>query len=210
MSGYLCRTLDVEAPSQHGSFLDMDMPTAGKTVFLFVRNPFEREFSEWKYHAGKRGDVPHNLSFTEWVYWRYADMPLPESYFGRPGVSDYLRTFSRYPQLGWMLDTECNLKTDLIGFFETRKESTESILSELGIPLDSTYPITEASHQRVPTSDYRKFYTAKTRKLIEDRYKPDLEAFGYTFESREGNKKINLSAVSDFSFVEKVGSYLHK
>jgi len=214
MTLYISALQKVTHLSEHGSFLDTgldSLDTFGKTVFSFVRNPFEREFSEWKYHTNK-DFIAKPISFTEWVYWRYADVPLNSDHFvpQRPEVFEYLRTFARHPQLGWMLDSNLNLKTDFIGFFETRYESTKGILFKLGITKHGEFPTHEMSRKDILTSSYRTFYTPETRKLIEDRYKPDLEAFGYTFEKREGNNKINLSAVSDFSFVEKVYSYLHK
>ena len=67
-----------EMPDIHASFLEgYELDITNKDIYAFVRNPFEREFSQWKYHASKDDDVLEPITFEEWVYWRYSGLTLP-------------------------------------------------------------------------------------------------------------------------------------
>lgn len=193
----------------HASFLEgFEVDTTGRDIYAFVRNPFEREFSQWKYHTSKEDDVLEPITFEEWVYWRYSGLTLPLSRFRSEWVHGYLRSFSTLPQLGWLLNKESELLVNNIGFFEDRAKYTELFCDQMGVPT-TDFPHIEKSHGPIPTSDYQEHYTQHMREVIEKAYLPDLQAFGYGF-GKDSNQEIDLSKVTDFSFLNGEGYYLHR
>jgi hypothetical protein len=196
----------------HGTVRDTKVDLDGLFTFGFVRNPFEREFSEWKYHTTKPDDVFEPISFTEWVLWRYADLELPRSMFnaydGDFDCYEYLRTFSRYPQLGYFLDSEANLITNFIGRFENREEDLTYVYDLLNLE-DRKFYMMEEGCIRIPTSEYQKYYTNETHDIISERYMPDCLAFGYSFDKRE-SLYMAPHLVTEFPFIQHEGPYLHK
>lgn len=212
-SGAISQALGLDElaiPTIHASFLDEpEIDPAGRPVFAFVRNPYEREFSQWKYHSFKTDDIKKPISFPDWVEWRYADKELPAEHFLDADVEDYLRTFSRYPQLGWLMNQAGELMVTHLGYFEEREKYTEQMLAAMNATVDK-YPHFEASDTFVPTSQYLDYYTEHTLNLISERYKADIEAFGYTKDKLERSHDLDLDAVTDFSFLGEVPYYLHK
>mgnify|MGYP001138586472 CR=1 FL=1 len=103
----------------HSSFSELENTcpkrVKNKFKFGFVRNPFEREFSQWLYHAYK----PEFLvtpTFEEWITWRYSDYKMPKSFIAKGhDAYNYLKQFSVLPQIGFFLDKENNYKIDFLG-----------------------------------------------------------------------------------------------
>lgn len=66
---------------------------------------------------------------------------------------------------------------DFIGHFETFSEDLQYIASNLGIILK------EIPHQnQTHHSHYTQYYSEETKRIIDRKYKKDIEAFGYQFE----------------------------
>ena len=182
---------------------------SNRFVFGFVRNPYEREFSQWKYHSRKKGDVFTEITFEQWVLWRYRNLDLPESWFFDTTVYNYLRTFSRYPQLGFFLDNEGSMHTDFIGTYERRQEGLDFAYAQLGFT-DQSGKTREQSNGPEPTSSYQEYYTKEMIELVTERYMPDLIAFGYSFEERESQcMRPDLVCDRQFRNIE-TRRYLHK
>lgn len=208
----LCKKYEGHQVNIHGTFADTghDEDREGRFVFGFTRNPYEREFSEWRYHASKKDDVFQPITFEQWVLWRYSDLTLPEEWF-RPKAYHYLQSFSRYPQLGWFMDEQGDIITDYIGCYENRQVHLDHIYSHLGFP-DQTGRFLEASHGPVTTDQYQDHYTNEMTDIITDRYLPDLLAFGYGFEQRETiymQPEPHLVSEKDFRLLENT-QYLNK
>lgn len=64
---------------------------------------------------------------------------------------------------------------DVIGRMETFNDSLNQIFNKFGIQVDTPDIIPEYGH-------YSHFYNEKTRKIIEKKYKKDIEILGYLFE----------------------------
>lgn len=196
--------------SIHQAMVDPGRPcVTNRFVFGFVRNPWDREYSQWTYHTTK-DDFIIRPTFEEWVLWRYSDLKLESSkYFRRERSAEYLKTFSVQPQLGFLMDRDGDLQTNFIGRFETRAEDTTFVLNRLGIEVDE-YPHYEGSWFKDQEKTYRDFYTAEMKELIESRMLPDIEVFNYVFEQSGClERKANLALLTNYDFLEQNSNYLH-
>mgnify|MGYP005838820711 CR=1 FL=1 len=156
------------------------------TTFAVVRNPFERLLS-WYYHMiftiidiinrGKkvRDDqqwlVNNCLTFKDFVY-------------KAKGVyRDNNQVFMnfRQSQINFLQFPNGDLPTYILRFedlyFEWRKLCNK---------LEWEYhPLPRLNASRVKIHDYRSYYTPDMIKIVSDRYKEDLDYFGYTFNGKE-------------------------
>lgn len=200
---------------EHGALADPNfrMPNhiSEKTIFSIVRNPYEREFSQWKYHTEK-GDLVIKPTFEEWVLWRYSDFKMPIDWFikeRQEWTYNRLKKFSTQPMIGYLLDKHGKCRVQRIGNFENREEDTSKIFSELKIEyVPYHYPHIEKCTLPIKSKDYKKYFTKETKELIEERYKPDLDVFGYSFHKRESAhpNKLNLDKLKNPKLIiENIG-----
>lgn len=161
--------------------------------FGFVRNPWDRLVSFYKY----RGHA-HRYDFKTFVF---KHMP-------RPGWSnDYCHVMSQYEYLY----ADGRRLVDFVGRFERLQPDFDTVCTQLGLPIlplpHLNRGLRQYSLQAVLTSKPRKilrnfkrllrqgrlqqhtfshysgYYDAETRAYVAERYRQDIEAFGYTFES---------------------------
>lgn len=149
--------------------------------FAFVRNPFERLVSEYRY----RNYFQHR-SFSDFVLNR---MPAP-------GWDDKYRHVM--PQYEMLHDREGRLLVDFVGRFETLQQDFDEVCKRLGIT-DSALPHRNPSNKksrnlkrRVRNALFRngenhkryytEFYDARTKDAVERIYRKDIEAFEYRFD----------------------------
>ena len=132
-----------------------DIPE-GYYSFAFVRNPFSAVVSAWVPTKFKHFDefVEHEI-FT--------------------GVE----IVGRYTQLGWLADEVGNLLVDFVGRFENLVEDFYKVVGIIGVPL-MLFPKRNITKDKVHDS-YREYYSPVSRRLIERKYKKDLEFFEYEF-----------------------------
>ena len=133
--------------------------------FTIVRNPWDRLVSAYskkdvhmcQYSAASGIDLEH-ADFDEFVL-----------------LTAELDHAHLRPQIDYLTDREGTLLVDSIVRWETLKLDFAGICSRLGV--DCTLP-TENVSQR---GDYRDYYSETSKKLIGERYRGDIEAFGYMF-----------------------------
>jgi len=140
--------------------------------FCFVRNPFDRTVSLFWY-LKKMGDLHEKLSFD--LFCRM----ISEGAYDRIGPFNVNGLSQCNPQLKWILDSNGEPIVDFIGRFERLDEDFKKVAEVLGI--DATLPVMNQTRHNKPYEDY---YTAETRRLIEQAYREDLEFLNYSF-SRE-------------------------
>ncbi len=141
--------------------------------FAFVRNPWDWQVSmffyvvqwkerDWSYFIGRQFDYNHrhNLfmamksfdSFIEWVVKE--DKQL---------------------QKDFVTDENGNLIVDFIGKYENLKKDFQKVRDTLGI--NATLPhLVKSDHK-----NYKSYYNNKTKKLIEEHFKEDIEFFNYSY-----------------------------
>lgn len=146
--------------------------------YTFVRNPWSRVVScyrdkilnahpQHKVHIIKQyeGLYP-NMPFSDFVDWLCASE-------GKDDNADR-HWISQYKLIS---DSKGKLLCDFIGKYENLEKDTAKIMEKLQLPY-SNLPKTNAK----PTEkSYQKYYNLRTKKLIEKRYKIDIELFGYDF-----------------------------
>ncbi len=148
--------------------------------FSFVRNPWSRILSEYRYRNYFR-----HQSFRDFVLNK-----LPE-----PGWGDDYRHVM--PQYDMLHDGQGKLLVDFVGRFETLQQDFDRVCEKLGIP-ESRLPHRNRSDKKsrdlkrtvrnllYMNGENRKrglrdFYDDETRKAVARYYEKDIEAFGYVF-----------------------------
>ena len=122
--------------------------------FTFVRNPWDRIVSSWRYHKQ--------------VLKREYD----------------LKTFARLPrdnkQVGlYHLDTQVsfiNINTNFIGRFENLQHDFNIVCDKIGISRKVLPHKNKSKHKH-----YTEYYDDETREIVAERYAQDIEQFGYKF-----------------------------
>ncbi len=132
--------------------------------FAFVRNPWDRQVSYYKYMTREPPFVDRKTinriksfgSFDNYVKWRCT------------------RRRVRL-QKDWVYSKDGELLVDFVGRYENLKEDFDKICSRIGV--SASLPRANVSN----TKPYREFYTEETRELVREAFKPDIETFGYEF-----------------------------
>lgn len=148
--------------------------------FSFVRNPFERLVSEYRYR-----NYFHHRSFADFVLNK-----LPE-----PGWDDRYRHVM--PQYDMLYGPGGDLLVDYVGRFENLQADFDEVCRRLGIG-DSRLPHRNPSNKKSRNlkrkvrntlfmngenemRHYTEFYNDRTLDAVKRYYAKDIEAFGYTF-----------------------------
>ena len=153
---------------------------AGLFKFSFVRNPWSRILSEYRYR-----NYFHHLSFRDFVLNK-----LP-----KPGWDDKYRHVM--PQYDMLHNQQGNLLVDFVGRFETLQQDFDRVCEQLGIA-DSQLPHRNRSDKK--SRDLKRkirnylymngenrhqgmadFYDDETRAAVAEYYSKDIETFGYQF-----------------------------
>lgn len=141
--------------------------------FAFVRNPWDRIVSEYMYvknHGGCacRGNIrkmPKN--FEEYIMNNFKCS-------WREHVSD---------QYSFIHNSSGEKMVDFVGRFENYQEDVDKVMSRIGIRNYELPNINQTRNlkQRI-IKPYWLYYNNNTRKIVEQKYKRDIEAFNYEFE----------------------------
>ena len=153
---------------------------AGFFKFSFVRNPWSRILSEYRYR-----NYFHHLSFRDFVLNK-----LP-----KPGWDDKYRHVM--PQYDMLYNQQGELLVDFVGRFETLQQDFDRVCEQLGIT-ESSLPHRNRSDKKsrglkrkIKNYLYMNgenrhqcmadFYDDETRAVVAGYYSKDIEAFGYRF-----------------------------
>jgi len=80
-------------------------------------------------------------------------------------------------QLDWFVDPHGNVIANYIGKFETLQADWQHISTQLDINAQLPH-LNENPSER----HYTEYYTPRTRRIIAERFRIDIEYFGYTFD----------------------------
>jgi hypothetical protein len=131
--------------------------------FGFVRNPWDRVVS--LYERTEPMQMKDKMSFEEFVDWiQFSSATCIHS------------SPHRY-QLDWFVDSSGNILADFIGRFERLDEDWAVVADKLGISEKSLPHVRENPRPR----HYAEYYNARTRDLIAEKFRVDIEHFGYEF-----------------------------
>tara|TARA_B100002019_G_scaffold206248_1_gene179016 strand:- start:3779 stop:4396 length:618 start_codon:yes stop_codon:yes gene_type:complete len=140
--------------------------------FAFIRNPFSRIVSEYKYakkesnnNHNTKSKMPLNLSFQE--FCQNLDYSLDH----------YCYKFHNKSLCDYLLNPDGSKTVDFIGRLESFQKDFDIICDKIGI-----------QQKKLPhsfKSDYKKHYTEyyddKTREIVAKKYAKDIELFDYKF-----------------------------
>jgi hypothetical protein len=130
--------------------------------FGFVRNPWDRVVS--LYERTEPLQMKDKMTFDEFVDWiQYSSSTCIHS------------SPHRY-QLDWFVDASGNVLADFIGRFERLEADWDFVAKKLGI--NESLPHRRANPRARHYTDY---YNARTREIIADKFKVDIDRFGYEF-----------------------------
>jgi len=135
--------------------------------FAFVRNPWERLISCYHFILRRVDHKRHRIvrslgGFEAFLQW-----------------ASNKRKF--YSQAGVICDGQGNLMVDFVGRFESLAEDFQYVSDRLNISVTLPHK-NKSSHQ-----DYRSYYNARTRNLVANMCRQDIDLFEYTFDGRAGN-----------------------
>lgn len=140
----------------------------GLYKFAFVRNPWDWLVSRYHFitQSGPGNGQYHRVrklgGFGEYVRWQGARR--------RRGQSELLVDTPRNPLGGRLL-------ADFVAKYETLDDDFATICRRVGV--DASLPARRnASEHR----DYREYYDQATRDYVADRWRHDVELFGYDFD----------------------------
>ena len=132
--------------------------------FSFVRNPWSRLVSEYRYRAHHQ-----TIAFKDFVM------------HSLPTKSDYTDSYRHIiPQYDFLYNTDGKLLIDFVGRFESLQKDFDDVCSQLGIA-DSILPHMNASNH-FNKNHYTQYYDAETIEIVGQMYAKDIETFRYSFE----------------------------
>lgn len=125
--------------------------------FAVVRNPWARVHS---WYRNVMRDPAHGVPPCDFPTFleRHAD------------------TWALRPQTAWLEDFDGSIPLDRVVRFERLGEEMAEVLSVLGLPADALPHLLDGGE-----ADYRAAYDGASRRLVEARYRDEIERFGYSF-----------------------------
>jgi hypothetical protein len=131
--------------------------------FGFVRNPWDRTVALYERREGVQASK--QMTFDEFVdRIEYS--------------SDTCIHPTRHKnQLDWLSDENGNVLVDFVGRFERLQDDWKTVCDRLGI--DETLPHANKNPERA--KHYTEYYTEETQQIIAEKFKVDIDYFGYEF-----------------------------
>jgi hypothetical protein len=155
---------------QHLSMQELDAlhpqgELAGYFSFGFVRNPWDRMVSVYR-----RTD-PHLLEHVRGLGIELRDLAFAEFLARTAGIEHaHLAEQARF-----VCDASDRVLVDFVGRFETLEKDFRTVCRRL--KTEAPLPRLNASQR----DDYRSYYDERTRALVAQRYRRDIDVFGYAF-----------------------------
>ncbi len=173
--------------------------------FAFVRNPWDRLVSEYKYRR-----LSHKYDFKTYLLHK----------FPRPEWSDeYCHVL---PQYDFIFDEEGNQRVDFIGRYENLKEDIKVVLEKLGLKsrslphknrslslnrnfgqspvevLKNVRDVFSIKVRRNTYTHYSQYYDDEAREVVAEVYKNDILTFGYQFQRVTSGVSLEEAPQSPF------------
>ena len=137
-------------------------------TFGFVRNPWDRAVSGWKF--GSYG-MDWNMNFVDFC----RNLKKLELYPKNKQASDGL-LLHICEQHSFLICEEKKIKADFIGKFENLQEDFNIICDKIGIPQQQLPHKNKSKHKH-----YTEYYDDETQAIVAEKYAKDIEYFGYEF-----------------------------
>ena len=139
-------------------------------TFTFVRNPWSRELSRYLFIGKRPQHVRHrevsNRSFEGWLQYLYKN---PNR---------------RQNQLDMFTDKEGKIITTFVGKYENLQQDFNKVCVQVGLPELELFHIDLVGMENLIRKDfgqYKEYYNERTKMLVEEICKTDIEYFDYKF-----------------------------
>lgn len=129
----------------------------------FVRNSWDLIVSAYFY---LKTECDLEYDFNTWVNNDFIGTPVRER-----------NIFLNPIQLDWITDEEDNIIVDYIGRFEYFKKDLKKIYKKIKIKSIKIPHINKTEHRH-----YSHYYNEKSREIIRQKYRKDIDFFGFKFE----------------------------
>ena len=147
---------------------------ASRFRFGFVRNPWDRLFSTWRFL--QRGGM--NAADAAWVGRELAACKdfeqFVEAWLSPAAIYRYIHLVPQYHFV--CLPGQVRHGLDLLGRFESLQDDFARIAQRLDRP-----PVLARDNAAPEAGDYRQYYTRRMRYKVARIYRQDVERFGYSF-----------------------------
>ncbi len=146
--------------------------------FTFIRNPFDFMVSTFFYaksytnHFMHNDVVGRNMTMLEFIPYYFSVREQHKDNQIRPLGSNKVVTFK-----DWLLVNDVCI-VDFIGKTENYNKDMKIVCDTIGLSLKD-FPKTNVNPNRL--TDYQKYYTPESRKLIEQYFEWELNEFNYNF-----------------------------
>jgi len=137
--------------------------------FAFVRNPWDRMVSLYHYFLQ---DPEKQLSEEGRRIAACSDF---NDFCARLESLDLDAHFAE--QISYLIDYNGKILVDSVGRFESLDRDYAKICAVLKLPVKALPHYRKSTHQQ-----YRRYYNDQSRKIIAERYRNDIAAFGYRFD----------------------------
>ena len=163
-----------------GPFLGIIPPQYDKLFkFCFVRNPYDRIISAWKYYQQR---FKSSISLKEFILIAVDDTitytsknNMDENGGWDLSKFDTYKTFLRHHSIPQTHPFNCLYKADFIGRFENINEDMAKICDQLN--MEAKLP----HRNKTKRGHYRDYFDIESRWLVDKWYREDIERLGYTF-----------------------------
>lgn len=135
-------------------------------TFSFVRNPWDRVYSMYRYRL-RKGKVPsHIIDFKSWVMQTLEELKFNPYH--------HLQSHCQ-----WLMDYKGEINLDFIGRFENLSEDISRLSTLIEKPIKMVHV-----NQNLPIIHYSEVYDQELIDVIAKVYKDDIDFFGYDYEEK--------------------------
>jgi hypothetical protein len=143
--------------------------------FAFVRNPWARALSAYSFL--KQGG--RNSSDKAWAERHLSEFSTFRQFvlsLQQPRQRSRVLRWQHFtPQHRYICGSKLDIKVDFVGRVERLPQDFDYVKRRVGIEADLSH-LNRSDH-----TEYQSYYTRKTRAIIADVYRPDIELLGYRF-----------------------------
>lgn len=137
-------------------------------TFAFVRNPWDRAVSSWKF--GSWHD-DWNMGFLEFCRNLNSLEIYPSTKIATSGLLLHV-----CEQHTFVINEETGTRADFIGKFESLQQDFNTVCGMVGLPPQTLPHLNRTNHKH-----YTEYYDDESRELVAERYAKDIEYFGYKY-----------------------------
>jgi hypothetical protein len=159
--------------------IELDGKYRGFFKFAFVRNPWDRLLSCY-FNKFARPNAPGLKAPANMDVELYAGMPFAEFVEAISVIPDRKANLHFRSQHAALCDPEGRVMADFVGRFENLEVDFRAVTAKLGLSERVELPHLLRSGIRKSRS-YRDFYDNGLRELVCERYRKDVDLFGYQY-----------------------------